>query len=80
MDPSESSGQSFIIHIWLEETIEETGRAIWRGRITHVPSGTRRSLKDLIGIVMFMLPYLEGMGVRCGLGWRIWRRLKHTAP
>jgi hypothetical protein len=78
MDPPESSSQSFIIHIWLEDMAKDTGRATWRGRITDVRTGKRRYLKDLDEIVMFILPYLEGMGVRCGLGWRIWRWLKYS--
>lgn len=62
---------SFIIKIWLEETVEEAGRAIWRGHITHVPSGERRYLKDLDDIAVFITPYLEGMGVKFGLRWRL---------
>jgi hypothetical protein len=63
--------QSFIIKIWLEETAEEAGRAVWRGHITHVPSGERRSLKNLQEILAFMAPYLEGMGVELGMLWRV---------
>ena len=66
---------SFIVKIWLEETIEETGKARWRGHITHVPSGERRYLKDLSDIAIFILPYLDSMKVRSGFRWRIWKRL-----
>lgn len=63
MDGQESITQTFIIRIWLEETIEEAGRASWRGHITHVPSGTRRYFEDLDGIARFIIPYLEALGV-----------------
>jgi hypothetical protein len=59
----ESSNQSFIVKIWLEETAEEADRATWRGHVTHVPSGQRRYIKDLDGITAFIAPYLEEMGV-----------------
>jgi hypothetical protein len=73
---SESYGQSFIVRIWLEETVEEAGAATWRGQITHVPSGERRYLKDLDEIVAFIAPYLEGMGVKFDLCWRVRQWLK----
>jgi hypothetical protein len=69
VDIFESNTHSFIIKIWLEESVEEAGRARWRGYITHVPSGERSYLKDLDDIVAFMAPYLEGMGLK--LGYRI---------
>jgi len=72
MDQLEATNHPFIIKIWLEETAEEAGRAMWRGHITHVPSGKRRYLKDLDDIVVFVAPYLEGMGVQLGLLW--WAR------
>ena len=59
--------------------IEESGdidekKAEWRGLIEHVQSRKRRSLKDLDGIIAFITPYLEGMGVKTskvqrGLRW-----------
>ena len=61
---SEFHTQSFIIKIWLEETAKEAGTAIWRGHITHVPSGKRHYIQSLGEITAFIVPYLEGMGVR----------------
>lgn len=58
--------QSFITKIWLEETVEEAGRAMWRGHVTHVPSGERRYVKTLGDIERFIALYLEEMGVRLG--------------
>ena len=64
MDIAEDHTHSFIIKIWLEESVEETGRAIWRGRITHVPSGKRQYIQHLDEIGAFIAPYVEAMGVR----------------
>jgi hypothetical protein len=63
----ESEIHSFIVKVWLEETVEEAGRAKWRGHITHVRSGERRYLQRLSGIGDFIMPYLERMGVRAGI-------------
>lgn len=54
MDLSESSIHSFIIRIWLEETPEEARRAKWRGRITHVSSGTEGYFEDFGEIAPFV--------------------------
>ena len=59
----EDKTHSFIVKIWLENTVEEAGQASWRGHITHVPSGQRRYLQSLAEIIQFMVPYLEEMGV-----------------
>ena len=59
----EDKTHSFIVKIWLENTVEEAGQASWRGHITHVPSGQRRYLQSLAEILQFMVPYLEEMGV-----------------
>ena len=49
-----------------------------RGHITHIPNGTRRYVQDLDGIVFFIIPYLESMGVRLGLHWRLKRWLNRA--
>lgn len=59
MDPFESSTQSFIVKIWLEETAKEGDNPSWRGHITHVPSEERRYVEDLNGITDFIVLYLE---------------------
>ncbi len=59
MDQFEAQTHSFIIKLWLEELAEDAGRPIWRGHVTHVPSGERRYLQDLNGILAFVAPYLE---------------------
>ncbi len=60
----EPDTQSFVVKVWLEETVEEEGRAKWRGHVTHVSSGERRYLESLSGIADFIMPYLERWGVR----------------
>lgn len=64
LDPGDSTSQSFVIKIWLEETVEQTGEAVWRGRITHVPSGEEGALNDLNEVTAFISPYLESIGVK----------------
>ena len=64
MDLWEANTHSFVVRIWLEEAAGDVGPATWRGHITHVLSGERRYLKDLDGIIAFIAPYLEAMGVR----------------
>ena len=56
--------QSFVVKVWLEETVEEAGRAKWRGHVTHVASGERRYLESLTGVATFIRPYLERWGVK----------------
>lgn len=67
MDRSESNTHSFIVKVWLEETIEEAGQARWRGHITHVQSGQRRYMENLDEVGAFIAPFLENMGVNLGL-------------
>lgn len=80
MDHSTATTHSFIVKIWLEETIEEAGRATWRGHITHVFSGKRRYLQDLDDIAAFVAPYLQGMGGEPGFSWRIRQWFRHLRP
>lgn len=64
MDLFESHTHSFVIKVWLEETAVEAGTAVWRGRLTHVPSGRQQYLNNLSDILLFILPYLQDMGVQ----------------
>jgi len=66
----EEKTHSFIVKVWLEESQEECGRAIWRGHITHVANANRRYIQHLVDIVVFILPYLQEMGANLGLFWR----------
>jgi hypothetical protein len=77
MDEIESAAQSFIVRVWVEERAQEGGQSTWRGHITHVPSGERRYLKNLDEIGDSISPYLEAMGVKLGVRWRMRCWLRH---
>jgi hypothetical protein len=77
MDEIESAAQSFIVRVWVEERAAEGGQGTWRGHITHVPGGERRYLKNLDEIGDFISPYLEAMGVKLGIRWRMRYWLRH---
>ncbi len=76
MEPLEPDAQSFIVKAWVEERAAEGGKGVWRGHITHVPSGERRYLKNLGEIEDFIAPHLEQMGVKLGMRWHMRRWLK----
>jgi hypothetical protein len=78
MDSLEATSHPFIIRIWLEETAEEAGQAVWRGHITHVPTGERRYLHNLADISAFIMPYLQNMGVKLRLSDRVKQWLSQT--
>lgn len=65
-----SNFHSFIVRLWSEADGEEPTRFFWRGYITHVPSETRRYLRDLNEIVSFIATCLEAE--ERDPGW--WRR------
>ena len=69
MDAVETTYQSFVIKVWLEESAEEAGNALWRGHITHVPSKRRVYLSQLSEIIQFIIPYLEQMGIEVDFDW-----------
>jgi hypothetical protein len=77
MDEIESTVQSFIVRVWVEERAEEGSRGIWCGHITHVSDSRRRYLKSLDEIGDYIAPYLEAMGVKLGTCWRIRHWLRH---
>ncbi|HET6980053.1 MAG TPA: hypothetical protein VFI24_27215 [Pyrinomonadaceae bacterium] len=66
MDISESKVHSFIVKIWLEDDSDETEKPVWRGHITHVPSGERRYLKKLNDIRDFIERYLANFNGESG--------------
>ena len=63
MEVHEDKTQSFIVKIWLEQTAVVSGQAIWRGHITHVPSGVRRHVQSKDDLIEFIDVYLAEMGV-----------------
>jgi hypothetical protein len=68
MDQEERARFSFILSIWIEPAAG--GRSRWRGHITHVPSGVRRSVQGFDDVSAFIVPYLEAAGVRIRPGSR----------
>jgi hypothetical protein len=76
MDSLEPGAQSFIVKVWVEDNTEAGGRGEFRGHITHVTNHERRYLKNLGEIEDFIAPYLEEMGVKLGVRWRVRRLLK----
>jgi hypothetical protein len=64
MDPYGSQSHSFVVKVWLEESVEEAGEATWRGHVTHVPDQDRRYVHTLDDILDFIAPYLDLMGVQ----------------
>lgn len=76
MDVYELNTHSFIVKIWLEDTIEEADQVTWRGHITHVTTGKRSYIQSLSEIIHFIRPYLQKMGVEGGPFERLRARLK----
>jgi hypothetical protein len=53
-----SETHSFVIKVWCEEPAHDPIPALWRGHITHVPSGRRQYFQDLTVVLSFVGPYL----------------------
>jgi hypothetical protein len=64
MESIQPNTHSFVVKVWSEETGASPPAVVWRGQITHVPSGEQRSFHELSDIGAFVAPYLEQMGVR----------------
>jgi hypothetical protein len=58
MDPLELLTHSFIVKIWLSDAESTNGEKLWRGTITHVPSGKRRSVATFDDIDSFIEQYV----------------------
>jgi hypothetical protein len=77
-DRAEAQILSFVIRIWIEAH-DAGGSPMWRGQITRVPSGERRSIDTLDAIALFILEHLQGYGVRPPLLWSLRRRRRRGA-
>jgi len=79
---AESTLHSFIVKLWLDDQDGKKGQRVWRGYITHVPSGAHRYLKRLSDIDAFIKEYLEGSEMDGGSGSRVcdWFRRVTTKP
>ncbi len=71
----ENNTQVFIIRIWLERREMDCAAPVWRGVIEHMPSGERHYMKDLDDIMIFAMPFLEGIGIKPTLFWQVKRGL-----
>ena len=67
----ELSSDSLMIRLWLENASNNDGGASWYGRIIHVSGGESRYIKDVGGIVEYLIQFLDRMGARVSWGWRI---------
>jgi len=63
-DRAEHRTQSFVVRIWIEEPAKPDRGATWRGHITHVQSGARRSIDSVVDILRFIVVHLEAVGIR----------------
>ncbi|MCI0520636.1 MAG: hypothetical protein L0Z70_10340 [Chloroflexi bacterium] len=67
---------SFIVKIWLEESLDEPEQIRWRGRITHVPSGKQQYFLSLSECAVFIREHLQELGVRPSLGREMHRSIR----
>jgi hypothetical protein len=74
----EPNAQSFIVKVWVEDSVGNGSRGVWRGHITHVPDHERYYLKSLGEIEDYIAPYLEEMGVKLTARRRLRRWFKRV--
>jgi hypothetical protein len=55
---------SFIVKVFLEQREGRLKHTAWHGQVTHVPSGERRSVRNLADVCVVISRYLEAWGVR----------------
>lgn len=79
MQVIQTNTHSFIVKVWREESNRQDAPMLWRGQITHVPSGQRYAFTDLYEIPTVIEPYLIQLGVKLTRfaqikqWWRGWR-------
>jgi hypothetical protein len=64
----EPETHTFLVRVWIEATIEETRRIIWRGQITHLPDERRQYVHEFEEIRDFIGRYLMQEGIGRGGG------------
>lgn len=69
----ERTTHSFVLRLWREEGAVRGGQPFWRGTITHLPGSERQTVQQLSEIIAFVVPYLEQLGLRVAIGWRLQR-------
>lgn len=58
LDAEPMTTLSFIVRLWLEATAGEAGQRVWRGHVTHVPTGQRRYILVPEEIAEIIRPYM----------------------
>jgi len=78
---ADAVSHAFVIRLWLEEAAG-FGQSLWRGHITHVPSGERQYLLSLDDVRTFMAIHVPGvsLGTPRAFLYRLWLRLKKRLP
>ena len=68
-EPYENITRIFWIKIELKDN-QQKGRQAF-GEIRDVRSGKKRSIKDLLDIIDFIVPYLQPMGIKIDWFWQL---------
>ena len=63
VETTKETSHSFIVRIRIETRELKDAGPIWRGDIEHVQSGTRAYFDQLDQIAIFLIPYIEEMGI-----------------
>jgi len=63
----------FIVRVWCERGDADSAMSEWRGSVEHVQSGQRVFFRHLEGVLDFMKPHLEGIGIDAQQ--RFWERI-----
>jgi hypothetical protein len=68
MKSTKETAHAFIVRIWMETRELKDAEPIWRGVIEHVDSGARVYFDKLEQIAIYVMPYLEAMGIKIDKG------------
>lgn len=66
----------FVVKIWLEE-FHSDHKGVWRGYITHVPSGEKQYIDGFLDVISFIIPYLIKMRAKVNWFWRFEEIFRH---
>lgn len=64
----EQANHCFTIDLWRERPSSAAHAAVWRGRITHIPSNSRRYVQTLDEITAFIVSTLGEIEQESGAG------------
>lgn len=60
MTVPQPDSHSFIVKVWVEDPAEEAGDIVlWRGHVTHVPSGDRCHFQDFDTMLAFIMARMQ---------------------